>query len=74
MVDPNAPAASVDVEGLSLAVGALIERCEGLQQENDNLRLEMARMAADREAVEEAQQLARERVAMVISRLKALEE
>lgn len=74
MVDPNAPAASVDVEGLSLAVDALIERCESLQQENDSLRLEMARMAAEREAVEDAQQLARERVAMVISRLKALEE
>ena len=74
MVDPNAPAASVDVAGLSLAVDALIERCESLQQDNDNMRLEMARMAAERDAVDAAQQLARERVAKVISRLKALEE
>ena len=74
MVDVNAAAASVDVAGLSLAVDALIERCDGLQQDNDNLRLEMARMAAEREAVDKAQQLARERVTLVISRLKALEE
>lgn len=74
MVDVNAVAASVDVAGLSLAVDALIERCDGLQQDNDNLRLEMARMAAERVAVDKAQQLARERVTLVISRLKALEE
>ena len=74
MVEANAPAASVDVAGLSRVVDALIDRCESLQQDNDNLRLEMARMAAQREAVDKAQQLARDRVAMVISRLKALEE
>jgi uncharacterized protein (TIGR02449 family) len=74
MVDPNAPAASVDVAGLSMAVDALIERCDSLQQDNDNLRLEMTRMAAEREAIIAAQQLARERVVKVISRLKALEE
>ena len=74
MVDSNAPAASVDVAGLSLAVDALIERCVSLQQDNDNLRLELARMAAERDAADEAQQLARERVVKVISRLKALEE
>ena len=74
MVDPNAGTVSVDVEGLARAVAALIERCDSLQQDNDDLRLEMARMTAEREAVEDAQQLARERVAMVISRLKALEE
>ena len=74
MVEVNAPAASVDVAGLSRVVDALIDRCESLQNDNDNLRLAMARMAAEREAVDKAQQLARERVTMVISRLKALEE
>jgi uncharacterized protein (TIGR02449 family) len=74
MVEVNAPAASVDVSGLARVVDALIDRCESLQNDNDNLRLAMARMAAEREAVDKAQQLARERVTMVISRLKALEE
>jgi len=64
----------VDVAGLEQAVTALIVRCEALQRENDELHLEVARLCADHEAVEKIQKLARERVAAVISRLKALEE
>jgi len=74
MVDGDAPAVLVDVAGLEQAVSALIERCDALQRDNDELCLKLARLSAEHERVEQAQELARERVTAVISRLKALEE
>ena len=74
MADGNVQAVLIDVEGLEQAVKALIERCDELQRDKDELRLRLARMSADHEAVAKAQKLARGRVAAVISRLKALEE
>ena len=74
MADSNVQAALVDVTGLERSVDALIERCRTLQQDNDELRLKLAGMAAEQAAAAKVQQLARERVAVVISRLKALEK
>lgn len=74
MVDSNIPAGPVDLVGLEDAVDALMQRCDHLRQENAALRLQLAHLTAEREAVDRAKKLARDRVASVILRLKALEE
>ena len=74
MVDSNVEAASVDVAGLEQVVGALIQRCADLQRDNDDLRLSLLDATVEYEQAIKTQELARERVASVISRLKALEE
>jgi uncharacterized protein (TIGR02449 family) len=55
-------------------VEALLDHCEQLRADNAALRLRLARLTAEREAVDKARKLARDRVAVVVSRLKALEE
>ena len=74
MVDGNIPTGPVDVVGLEQAVDALIDHCEHLRADNAALRLRLARLTAEREAVDKAKKLARDRVAAVVSRLKTLEE
>lgn len=74
MVDGNKPTGPVDMVGLEMAVEALLDHCEHLRADNAALRLRLARVTAEREAVDKAKKLARDRVAAVVSRLKALEK
>ena len=74
MVDWKKPTGPVDMVGLEMAVEALLDHCEHLRTDNAALRLQLARLAAEREVVEKAKKLARDRVAAVVSRLKALEK
>jgi uncharacterized protein (TIGR02449 family) len=74
MLDWKKPTGPVDIVGLEMAVEALLDHCEHLRADNAALRLHLARLTAEREAVEKAKKLARDRVAMVVARLKALEK
>lgn len=74
MVENNRPGATVDLAGLEQAAAALIERCDRLHHENAALRLQLAQLTAEREAVDRAKKLARDRVAAVVQKLKALEK
>jgi cell division protein ZapB len=59
-----------DLEGL---VEQLLARCRHLEDENAALQRQQVALVAERAILLERQGLARERVAAVISRLKALE-
>jgi len=74
MLDWKKTAAPVDMVGLEMAVEALMDRCDQLRADNADLRLRLGRVTAEREAVEKAKKLARDRVAAVVARLKALEQ
>ena len=64
----------VDIAGLEQGVHSLINRCRHLESENAGLQMDLARLAAKCEAVEQAKNMARVRVEAVLSRLKSLEE
>lgn len=66
-------AVEVDLKALEVRVEELIRACEFLKQENQSLKVTQEGLVAERAALVEKTELARNRIEAMISRLKSLE-
>jgi len=66
-------AVEVDLKALEVRVEELIRACEYLKQENQTLKVAQESLVAERAALVEKTELARNRIEAMISRLKSLE-
>ena len=67
MADPQ-------LKALAVKINDLIQLCDLLDKENRSLKAEAANWAEEREQLVEKNEVARNKVASMISRLKALEQ
>lgn len=65
--------ASEDLKNLENRIDALIDACQNLKQENHSLQSENSSLAQEHARLLEKTRLARERIEVMIGRLKALE-
>ncbi len=62
-----------DIERLVAAIDELIALCEKLQEENERLRALNTRLQAERHKLLQKNQMSQDKIAGMITRLKALE-
>jgi cell division protein ZapB len=65
--------ATVDLERLEKKLGAMLELCESLREENASLQNRQASLVAERASLVAKNEEARSKVEAMINRLKALE-
>ena len=64
---------SNDVKRLEFSLDELIRMCEGLQQENSRLRNEQMRLKSDRTLLIKKNEMLKNRMEAIITRLKSME-
>jgi len=63
----------VDLKALEVRVEELIKACEFLKEENKSLKVNQESLVAERAALVEKTELAKNRIEAMISRLKSIE-
>jgi len=71
--NPNKPFQEADLKRLEYTVAELIRMCEHLQQENSRLRNEQMRLTAERTVLIKKNELSKNRMEAIVTRLKSME-
>lgn len=69
----NKPFQETDLRRLETSVDELIRMCERLQQENSRLRNEQMRLTAERTVLIKKNELSKNRMEAIVTRLKSME-